>query len=85
MADKNQWKAFVLIKFGTSTHLNFARLTKEKIAKIERVKEIYGVFGRHDIIARVEAPSLESLASLIADKIRSIPGIISTETLVVGF
>ncbi|HEX08739.1 MAG TPA: Lrp/AsnC family transcriptional regulator [Thermoplasmatales archaeon] len=85
MADKNQWKAFVLIKFGTSTHLNFARLTKEKIAKIERVKEVYGVFGRHDIIARVEAPSLESLASLIADKIRSIPGIISTETLVVGF
>ena len=85
MADKNQWKAFVLIKFGTSTHLNFARLTKEKIAKIERVKEVYGVFGRHDIIAKVEASSLESLASLIADKIRSIPGIISTETLVVGF
>jgi len=29
------WRAFVLIKVGTGTHLNFAKLTKEKISKIE--------------------------------------------------
>ena len=66
-------------------HLNFAKLTKERIAKIKGVKEVYGVFGRDDIIARIETNSLESLASLIADKIKSISGVISTETLVVGF
>jgi len=46
---------------------------------------VYGVFGRYDIIAIAEASSLESLPSLIADKIRSISGVTSTETLVVRF
>jgi DNA-binding Lrp family transcriptional regulator len=86
MTEKKDYsKAFVLIKVGTGTHLNFAKSTKEEIAKIEGVTEVYGVFGRYDIIAKIETPTLEHLSSVIADKIRSISGVISTETLVVGF
>jgi DNA-binding Lrp family transcriptional regulator len=77
--------AFVLIKVGTGEHLNFAKSAKEEMMKIESVKKVYGVFGRFDIIAQVEAPSLEELSRIITDKIRAIPGVLSTESLIIGF
>jgi len=85
MTDNEVWKAFVLIKVGTGAHLNFAKLTNERKAKIEGAKEVYGAFGRYGTIPRIETHSLEYLTSLIADKIRPISGVISTERLVVGF
>jgi len=42
-------------------------------------------FGRFDLIAQVEAPDLEELSRVITDKIRAVDGVLSTESLVVGF
>jgi DNA-binding Lrp family transcriptional regulator len=53
--------------------------------KIEGVTKVYGVFGRFDLIAHVEAPNLEELSRIITDKIRAIPGVLSTESLIIGF
>lgn len=78
-------KAFVLIKVGTGEYLDFAKSAKEEMAKIEGVKEVYGVFGRYDFVARVEAPTLEELARLISDTMRGVPGVVSTESLIIGF
>lgn len=47
--------AFFLIKVGTGEHLNFVRTDKEQIEKISGVTKVYGVFGRYDLIAHVEA------------------------------
>jgi DNA-binding Lrp family transcriptional regulator len=77
--------AFVLIRVGTGEHLNFARVAKEEIAKIEGVMEVYFVFGRYDLVAHVEAPTLEELARMIRDKMRGVPGVLSTESLIIGF
>jgi DNA-binding Lrp family transcriptional regulator len=77
--------AFVLIKVGTGEHLNFAKSAKEEMMKIEGVTKVYGVFGRFDLIAHVEAPNLEELSRIITDKIRAIPGVLSTESLIIGF
>lgn len=77
--------AFVLIKLGTGEHLSFAKSAKEEIAKIKGVTKVYGVFGRYDLVAHIEAPTLEELSRIISDKIRAVAGVLTTESLIVGF
>ena len=78
-------EAFVLVKVGTGEHLNFAKTAKEEIAKIEGVVKVFGVFGRYDLIAQVKAENLEALSNVIMDKIRSITGVLATESLIIGY
>lgn len=78
-------EAFVLIRLGTSESLNFMKTIKDEVRGIEGVEEVYGVFGRYDLIARVETKALEDLGNLVNDKIRGIDGVLTTETLVIVF
>jgi anthranilate phosphoribosyltransferase len=55
------------------------------LSKIKGVKEIYGVFGRYDFVVKVETKTLEDLGDIVADCIRGTPGVLATETLVIGF
>ena len=77
--------AFVLVKVGTSEHLNFAKSAKEDMMKIKGVKSVYGVFGRYDLLVNVEAKDLEELSRIIMDKMRAIPGVMETESLIIGY
>lgn len=77
--------AFVLIRVGTGEQLNFAKSAKEEMMKIEGITKVYGVFGRFDLVAQIEASNLEELSRIITDKIRAIPGVLSTESLIIGF
>ena len=77
--------AFVLIRVGTGEYLDFAKSAKEKIGKIEGVEKVFFVFGRYDLVAHVKAQTLEELARTISDEIRGVPGVLSTETLIIGF
>ena len=54
----------------------------DALSKIKEVEGIREVFGQYDIIARMEARNLKVMRSLIIDKIRSIPGVIATTTLI---
>jgi len=74
--------AFVLIRVGAGEHLSFMKSVKEEIAKIKGVKKVYEVFGRYDLVALLEAPTLEELSSTITDKIRAVEGVQSTESLI---
>lgn len=59
---------------------------KEKVA-LTKIKEIKGVshvsavFGRWDLVVDIEVADLATLANVVVGKIRSIPGVFSTETL----
>jgi len=77
--------AFILVKVGTGEQLNFAKSAKEEMSKIKGVTKVHGVFGRYDLLVQIEASSLEELSRIIMDKMRAIPGVLSTESLVVGF
>jgi len=77
--------ALVLIKLGTGEYLSLAKSAKEEIAKIKGVAKVYAVFGRYDLVAQVEAPTLEELSRIITDKIRAIASVVTTESLIVGF
>ncbi|MEM3626638.1 MAG: Lrp/AsnC ligand binding domain-containing protein [Candidatus Bathyarchaeia archaeon] len=78
-------EAFVLVRVGSSETLNFMKSVKEEICRVKGVKEIYGVFGRYDFVVRVETKTLEELGNLVADCVRGIKGVQTTETLVIGF
>jgi DNA-binding Lrp family transcriptional regulator len=54
-----------------------------EIAKLTDVKEVRGTYGVHDIFVKVKSDSTETLNHTITTKIRRVPGITSTVTLVV--
>ena len=71
------------------TGLVLVRLTagKEKTV-LQRIKQAKGVahvsavFGRWDLVLDMETDDLASLSDTVVTDIRSIPGVLSTETLV---
>ncbi|MGQ9640662.1 MAG: Lrp/AsnC family transcriptional regulator [Candidatus Bathycorpusculaceae bacterium] len=78
-------EAFVLVRVGTGEELNFIKTVKDHISKVKGVKEVYGVFGRYDLVIKVDTKTLMELGNLVTDKIRGIQGVLTTETLVIGF
>ena len=52
-----------------------------ELKSIEGVAEVNGTFGAYDILAKVESSQVEALREIITWKIRKIPKIRSTLTL----
>jgi DNA-binding Lrp family transcriptional regulator len=69
--------AFVLINAETGSETEILMILR----KMENVKEAYGVYGVYDIIARVEAESLDQLKEMITWKIRRLDKVRSTLTM----
>ncbi len=53
----------------------------QQLKGLEEVKEVHGIFGVYDIIAKVETDTVEKLHETITWKIRKIDKIRSTLTL----
>ena len=53
----------------------------KELKGIETVKEVHGIFGAYDIIAKVESDTMEKLRETITWKIRKRGNIRSTLTL----
>ena len=74
------------IKLATGYVLINCELGSEEVViselkSIEGVKEVHGTFGAYDILAKVESDQVEKLRETITWKIRKIPKIRSTLTL----
>ncbi|MDM7275771.1 MAG: Lrp/AsnC ligand binding domain-containing protein [Thermoprotei archaeon] len=54
-----------------------------KLLELNEVKEVYIVYGVHDIVAVIESPDMDSMRVLITQKIRKIEGVKSTTTSIV--
>ena len=54
----------------------------EAIADLEGIAEVYSVAGRHDLVAVVRVKETGDLADLVSDRIRKLPGILGTETMI---
>ena len=54
-----------------------------EISKLPDAKEVRGTYGVHDIFVKVKSENTETMNHTITNKIRKIPGITSTVTLVV--
>jgi len=53
------------------------------LKSIEGVKEVYETYGMYDIVAIVEAQSHDVIRDIIINKIRKIPHVKSTTTMIV--
>jgi DNA-binding Lrp family transcriptional regulator len=54
----------------------------ETVAELPGVTEVYSVAGNFDIVAVVRVATNEDLADLVTDRIRPIPGIVNSQTLI---
>ncbi len=54
-----------------------------KLLELDEVKEVYIVYGVHDIVTVIESPDMDSMRVLITQKIRKIEGVKSTTTSIV--
>jgi DNA-binding Lrp family transcriptional regulator len=55
----------------------------KEIKALEGVKEVKGTYGVYDVIAKVESDNMEALKDTITWKIRRMPKVRSTVTLIV--
>jgi DNA-binding Lrp family transcriptional regulator len=54
-----------------------------KLMEFKGVSEVTGTLGLYDIIVKVEASNSKELESIITTKIRKIPNVLTTMTLMV--
>lgn len=54
----------------------------EAIADIEGVSEVYSVAGRYDLAVIARVRTNDDLAKVVTERIRSLAGITSSETLI---
>ena len=69
--------AYVLV----NCDLGFEAEIIDEIKQLEDVKEVHGVFGAYDILAKVESANVENLRDIITWKIRKLSRVRSTLTL----
>jgi DNA-binding Lrp family transcriptional regulator len=55
----------------------------KELRKIEYVKEAYVIYRVYDVIAKVEAETMEKLREVISSKIRRVSNVKSTLTMIV--
>jgi DNA-binding Lrp family transcriptional regulator len=72
-------KAFVLMNAELGSEDS---LVKE-LKKLEGVMEVYQVYGVYDIVAQVEADTMERVKETITWKLRKLNGVKSTLTMIV--
>ena len=71
--------AYVLVNVELESELEVL----DAVRKIEGVKEAHAVYGVYDIVAKVEAETMDKLKETMAWKIRLLDKIRSTLTMII--
>jgi len=72
-------EAFVLI----NTEVGGENEVLKALMGVEGVEEAYIVYGIYDVVAKVRAPDIESLKTIVTINIRKLPKVKSTLTMIV--
>jgi len=72
--------AIVLLK----TSRDAVNEVAERLVDMKGISEVHSVAGRYDLVVVIRVPDNQALADIVTDRIRSIDGIESSETLI-GF
>ena len=73
-------QAYVLFKVSSGTE----REVCEKIVDFDEVQIASIVYGEYDVIARISVPDLEALESFLSEKMRNVPSVMLTSTMIVA-
>jgi len=55
----------------------------DELFKIPEVKEAYIVYGTYDVVLKLEADALEKIREIVTNKIRKLPDIRTTVTMII--
>ena len=72
--------AYVLFKVASGTE----REVTQKMIELDEVMQADVVFGEYDVIARVTTTDLEKLQDFVSDKIRTVPNVLVTSTMIIS-
>ncbi len=73
-------EAYILIKVTVGSE----RDVVEKLQQLRELKDINELYGEWDIIARIQTDRIEDLDSILTEKIRAIPDVTITSTMIVA-
>ena len=72
--------AYVLFKVSSGTERDVC----QKLVDFEEVIEADIVFGEYDVIARMLVDNLDTLEEFISEKIRNVPNVLVTSTMIIS-
>jgi DNA-binding Lrp family transcriptional regulator len=72
--------AYVLFKVASGTEREVA----QKMTEFEEVMHADVVFGEYDVIARITTSDLEKLQDFVSDKVRTVPNVLVTSTMIIS-
>jgi DNA-binding Lrp family transcriptional regulator len=72
--------AYVLFKVASGTEREVA----QKMTEFNEVMQADVVFGEYDVIARVTIEDLGKLQDFVSDKIRTVPNVLVTSTMIIS-
>ena len=73
-------KAFVVFKVSSGSEREICK----KIAELDEVTEASVIYGEYDLIVKVSAQDLGKLEEFLTDKVRTMPSIVLTSTMIVA-
>ncbi|MCK5628661.1 Lrp/AsnC ligand binding domain-containing protein [Candidatus Bathyarchaeota archaeon] len=73
-------QAYVLFKVSSGAE----REVCQKIIEYDEVNQADIIFGEYDVVARVTAKDLTDLEAFLSEKIRNVPSIILTSTMILA-
>lgn len=68
----------VTVKHGTN------REVVKELMKLDKVEEAHILYGQYDVIIKINLGDMKDLEQFIFKKIKTIPNVESTETLISG-
>jgi len=71
-------KAYVLI----NTKLGSEHEITEALRSVKEITAVYSIYGVYDLVARVEAETMDKVKEIVFNKIRSLDQVKSTITLI---
>jgi len=72
--------AYVLFKVASGTEREVA----QKLIEFDEVMQADVVFGEYDVIVRMTTTDLGKLQDFVSDKIRTVPNVLVTSTMIIS-
>jgi DNA-binding Lrp family transcriptional regulator len=72
--------AYVLFKVSSGTE----REVCQKLVEFDEVLQADIIFGEYDVIAKIETQDLSTLEEFVSEKIRNVPNVLVTSTMIIS-
>jgi DNA-binding Lrp family transcriptional regulator len=72
--------AYVLFKISSGTEREVAH----KLIEFDEVLQADIIFGEYDVVARMSTKDLDTLENFVSEKIRAVPNVLVTSTMIIS-